>query len=204
MKEKYKSVFLNITGVFFLVLGIVATINSVYTSHPTQILYMCYLGLVLIGIGILTRKSFIIMSQIYILAIPLLIWNIDFFYWLIFDKPLWGITDYFFVNKVFNLGKVISLQHLFTVPLSIYVANLIGLKRRDAWKWSFVQIILVFIAVSILSPPEFNINCIFEPCINVSLGLPYELTWFLVIFAMTFLTSIILNYFLINRKNKKK
>ena len=84
------------------------------------------------------------MSQVYILTIPLLIWNIDFFYWLIFDKPLWGITDYFFVNNVFNLGKVISLQHLFTIPLSIYAANLIGVKRRDAWKWSFIQIILVF------------------------------------------------------------
>ncbi len=194
MKEQYKSVFLNVTGVFFLILGIIATVNSVYNSHPTQILYMCYLGLILIGIGILTRKSFIVMSQVYILAIPLLIWNIDFFHWLIFDKPLWGITDYFFVNLSFNLGKLISLQHLFTIPLSIYAASLIGVKRKDAWKWSFVQITLIFIAVSILSPPELNVNCVFEPCINISLGLPYELTWFLVIFAMTFITSVLLNY----------
>lgn len=204
MKREHKFILLNIIGIFFLVLGILAVVNSIYNNYPTQILYMCYFGIIFIGIGILTKKSFIIMSQVYILAIPLLLWDIDFFYWLIFDKPLWGITDYFFLNNVFNLGKIISLQHLFTIPLSIYAASLIGVKRRDAWKWSFIQIILVFSAVSILSPAELNINCVFEPCININSGLPYGLTWFLVIFAMTFISSVLLNYFIIPKSKTKK
>jgi len=193
MKKSMRFFILDLIGIFFLFLGIAAIANSLYIQNPTQILYMCYIGLLLIGIGILTKRSFIIMSQVYILAIPLLIWDIDFLYWLIMQKPLWGITDYFFLDKAFILGKIISLQHLFTVPIAIYAANKIGIKRKDSWKWSFIQILLVFIAVNIFSSPESNINCIFNPCINIVLGLPYRLTWFLIIFTMTFLTSILLN-----------
>ena len=204
MERKNKYLILDIIGVFFLALGIAAIANSMYNQNPTQILYMCYFGLILIGIGILTKRSYIIMSQVYILAIPLLIWTIDFLYWLIIRKPLWGITDYYFINTAFDLGKSVSLQHLFTVPLAIYAASLIGVKRKDAWKWSFIQVILIFAAVSLLSPPEANINCVFNPCINVYLGLPYKLTWFLIIFSMTFITSILLNYLPIIRvKNVK-
>jgi len=204
MDKKHKLIFLDILGGFFLIWGIIAIANSMYMQNPTQILYMCYLGLVLIGIGILTKRSFIIMSQIYILAIPLIIWDIDFLYWLIFNKPLWGITDYFFVENSFNIGKIISLQHLFTVPVAAYAAKLIGIKRKDAWKWSFVQIILVFIAVSLLSSRETNINCIFDPCLNIVMGLPYRITWFIVIFSMTFISALIINSFLIVKKNENK
>lgn len=145
------------------------------------------------------------MSQVYILAIPLLVWDIDFLYWLIFSKPFLGLTDYFFVGGSSLIGKIVSLQHLFTIPLAIYVASLIGVKRRDAWKLSFIQIILVFIAVTLLSSSELNINCIFNPCINVYFGLPYRLTWFLIIFSMTFITSVLLNYLqIIKVKNDKK
>ncbi len=193
MKKKHKFIVLDTLGVLFLVLGMIAMINSIYTKNPSQTLYMCNLGMTLIGIGILTKKSFIIMSQVYILAIPLLIWDVDFFYWLFLGKPLLGITDYFFLDTAFSIGKVVSLQHLFTVPLSIYAASLIGIKRKDAWKWSFVQITLVYIAVSLISPPELNINCIAKPCVDFYLGLPYGLTWFLIIFGMTFITSNLLN-----------
>lgn len=204
MKKRNKSILLNILGIFFLAFGLLAMVNSLINEQPTQILYMCYLGLVFIGIGILTRKSFIIMSQLYILTIPLLFWDIDFLYHFIFNKSLLGITDYFFVNNAFTIGKIISLQHLFTLPLAIYAVSLIGVKRRDAWKWSFFQIILVFLAVSFISPAELNINCVFKPCLNVESGLPYGLTWFLAIFAMTFLSVLVLNYFLVRKKNEKK
>jgi len=204
MDKKHKLIFLDILGGFFLIWGIIAIANSMYMQNPTQILYMCYLGLVLIGIGILTKRSFIIMSQIYILAIPLIVWDIDFLYWLIFNKPLLGITDYFFVENSFNIGKIISLQHLFTVPVAAYAAKLIGIKRKDAWKWSFVQIILVFIAVSLFSSRETNINCIFDPCLNIVMGLPYRITWFIVIFSMTFISGLIINSFLIVKKNENK
>ncbi len=202
MKRKTKLLLLDMLGVFFLFWGIVAIAVSMYNQNPTQILYMCYLGLVLIGIGILTKRSFIILSQVYILAIPLLVWDVDFLHWLIFQKPLFGITDYFFSGGHSLISSIISLQHLFTVPVAAYAAKKIGIKRRDAWKWSFVQITIVYIFVSLFTSPILNIDCIFNPCIHIYFGLPYRLTWFLIIFSMTFIASLGIN--LIILKNNKR
>lgn len=198
IKNKEKILFF--LGSYFLILGGIAIIRSLYRQTPSQILYACYIGTILIGIGILTKKSFIILSQVYILTIPLLIWNIDFIHWLIFNRPLWGITDYFFFDFSVTLDKFVTLQHLYTIPISIYAVKLIGLKRKDAWKWSFVQLFLMFITVLIFSSTNLNVNCVFRSCINLNYKLPYTLIWFLVSFAMTAITALFLNYFLLHKK----
>ncbi|MCW8965711.1 MAG: hypothetical protein OQK82_03355 [Candidatus Pacearchaeota archaeon] len=201
MKKKYKEIFLNFIGVFFLLIGILAIQSSLYKQTPTQILYMCYIGLILIGGGILTRNSFIVLSQIYILVLPLLVWDIDFLYQLIVGSPLFGITDYFFAVGGISLDKVITLQHLFTIPVSIYAVKLIGVKRYDAWKLSFVQITFVYILVNLVSSPELNVNCVFYSCVSF---LPsyyyYNVLWFVMIFSMTFISSVLINLFLRSRK----
>jgi hypothetical protein len=204
MKKKYKFWILNVFGVFFLVLGILAIINSLYIKNPMQVFWMCYVSLILIGTGILTRNSFLIMSQVYILAIPVLIWDADFLYQLILQKPLWGLTNYFFYDRALNLGKFISLQHLYTVPFALYTVHLIGLKRSDAWKLSFAQAFFVYIAISLFTTTESNINCVFNPCINVHFGIPYRLTWFLTFFTMIFITALIINNITFFKRKLKK
>ncbi len=202
MKKRNKIIILNLLGTYFLVLGIIAIVKSLYRGVPSQILYACYIGTILIGIGILTKTSFIVLSQVYILAIPLLIWDVDFIHWLIFNRPLWGITDYFFFDFSATIDKFVTLQHLYTVPLAIYAVKLIGVKRKDAWKWSFIQLILMFVAVTALSPPELNVNCVFASCIDINYWLPYNIIWFLVSFSMTSITALFLNYFLWPKKRK--
>lgn len=203
MKKSTKNIILDIIGIFLLILGIISISNSMYYQNPTQVLFMCYIGLMIIGIGILIKRTFLIMSQVYILTIPHIVWTIDFLYQQIFNKPLWGITDYFFIDNFLVLEKIISLQHIFTIPLAIYAVILIGLKRRDAWKLSLIQITIIYVLVTLLTLSETNINCVFSPCINVHIGLPYRLTWFVVLFLMTFITSILLNKFIIPKKRKK-
>ena len=195
MRKKYYSPILTCIGIFFLVVGMSAIVNTFINEEPTQILYLCYLGLLLMGVVVLTRNSFLILSQVYILTIPLAVWNIDFFYQLFAGGPLFGITDYFFVESTITLGKIISLQHIFSVPLALYAVNLIGVNRKDGWKLSFVEIIFIFLAVTALSPSELNVNCVYEPCLDISPRLPYELVWFFAIFSMTFFTSKLLHRF---------
>jgi hypothetical protein len=186
-------IIINILGGLFLFLGLGAVLNSLYLKNPTQIFWICYLSLIIIGVGLLTKNSFLIVSQLNILAIPLIIWDIDFLYWLLFNKPLFGITDYFFLDRIYTLGKIISLQHLFTLPVALFATYLIKLKRKDTWKLSIVQIVLVFFAITIFTPSEANINCVFNPCINVYIGLPYRLTWFIILFVMIAITVNIIN-----------
>jgi hypothetical protein len=201
MNKKTKADILNALGLVFLFWGISAISFSIYNQNNSQILNMCYFSLLIIGAGILFKKSSMIMSQIYILAIPLLIWNIDFLHWLIFQHPLFGITDYFFIGGYSLIGKIISLQHIFTIPLAIYAMKQIKIKRKDAWKWSFIQLTIIYFPVKLFSNPDMNINCVFNPCINISFGLPYELVWFSIAFSMTFVSSIIINFIL--SENKK-
>ncbi len=195
MKKGAEDFIVNLIGVIPLVLGILAVFNSFQNGNPSQILWLCYMGMILMGLGIILRKSFLVMSQIYILAIPLLIWDVDFIYYLATKKFLLGITNYFFVNPELNLGKIISLQHLVTIPMSVYAVYLIGLKRKDAWKLSALQIILAFLLVFFLTPPEANINCVFKACVDFSFGAPYQFEWFLASFGMIAFSVFVLNNF---------
>ena len=147
------------------------------------------------------------MSQVYILLIPHLLWTIDFFYQLILNKPLWGEKIYFFIDNFLIIGNIISLQHIFAIPIALYAVTLIGLKRKNAWILSFIQITIIYILVSLLTLSETNINCVFSSCINVHFGvpwIPYRLTWFIAIFSMTFISSSVVNYILSIKKIKSK
>lgn len=200
MKKSGENLLLNSMGFLFLFLGIIAIINSIYIKEPLHVFWMCYISLVLIGAGILLRNVYLVLSQIYILAIPILLWDIDFIHWLIFQQPLWGITDYFFLNMNFTLGKIISLQHLFTLPLAIFAVKKIGAKKTDAWKLSFLQILIVFALTIIFTPEESNINCIFNPCMNIPLNLPYEIAWFALFFGAILITKFSIDKFFFRKK----
>ncbi|MCF7910729.1 hypothetical protein K9L16_03590 [Candidatus Pacearchaeota archaeon] len=200
-KKLIENLILDLIGFFLFGFGIAAIANSLFQQNPYQIFWGCYLGLIIMGIGIIKRNSFLIMSQVYILAIPLLIWDIDFLYWIIFQQPLWGITDYFFLETTLELSKLISLQHLFSMPLALFAVSKIGLKRKDAWKLSFAQITIIFLLVLFITPPEQNINCVFALCGKYDFisDLAYRTLWFAGFFSMTFLTSILINKFILKK-----
>ena len=161
---------------------------------------MSYISLILLGIGALKKDGFLIASQIIILGIPYVFWNIDFYYYLINGRTLFGIVDYFFVPGSF-IGKLISSQHLFTIPVSLYSLYLIKLKRNDFWKVSFLQVAAVFFVTRLATSPEKNVNCVFKSCTNFNFGLPYILEWFLVYFAMVLFANLIINRIKIFTKN---
>ena len=178
-------------GIIFLIWGIIAIANSLMTE-PAQILWFCYLGLVLIGIGIFMGNGGLIGSQIAILGIPLIFWDIDFIYRAVSGLSLLGITDYFLVNRPI-LSQLISAQHLFTLPLALYALYLVKVKKTDFWKISIAEVIALFFASYLFSKPESNINCVFRSCVNVDIGLPYKIEWFLVFFVLIIVINFILS-----------
>ncbi|MDP4038956.1 MAG: hypothetical protein Q8P57_00015 [Candidatus Pacearchaeota archaeon] len=203
-----KKLILNILGVFFLALGILAMINTIYQGvnygvDLASILWFSYIGMILLGIAILKKDSDLVLSQINILGIPYVFWNIDFFYYLIKGKTLFGLVDYFFESGAL-FGKIISAQHLITIPLGLFAIYLIGLKTKNAWKLSFIQIFIVFIITRIATTPAENVNCVFKNCANFDFGIPYVLEWFLSYLIMIFITNwIICRIFYKNKKIKK-
>ncbi len=191
MDEKKKKIILNIFGWMFIILGIIAFINGLIRWGYEHVLWLSYFGLLIIGIGTLKRSSFLIMSQLNFLTIPYIIWDIDFFYVFFSGKSLFGLTDYIFNN--FVLSNLITLQHLFTVPLGFYLVYLIKIKRKDSWKLSCVYLTFMFFISQIFSSVESNINCVYRSCLKgIGIGY-YPILWFVILFGLVFLTMFIVN-----------
>jgi len=146
-----------IIGIYFLFIGSLAIAVSIYEGNFSSIFWICYLGLILSGLGILLKRVDILESQLNILLIPLLVWNIDFYATLFWGISPFGVTDYFFIGT-FSISKFVSLQHLTTIPLGIFALYLFQYKKRSALKVSFIQIILIFICPELffMQTPYFS------------------------------------------------
>jgi len=207
MVNKKRDIIFKIFGIYFIILAILAVINAFLHPETASPLWFCYIAVLFIGIGILLKKSEFIITQINIMAIPLILWNIDFFYQLITKKQLWGITDYFFATGwMGSLGNFITLQHLYVLPVGLVFIYLLGISKKNLWKWSFLEVVLVFIASSVFSVYEENVNCAFKSCINfITLGSPYyQILWFFSVFLMVFLTNRFLIYIFKTYKKKNQ
>jgi hypothetical protein len=198
-----KEKILNLSGLLFLFFGIGAIINTIVFLEDglAPILWFCYSAMILISIGIFRRDSFLILAQLNILGLPLLFWNFDFFYHLIFGRSYLGIVDYFFTPG--NLfGKIISLQHLITIPLVILAIYFLGLKRKDSWKLSFYEITFFFLLSRIFTGVSENVNCVYENCANFTFGLPHILEWFLANVVMILIVNYLVVFVLYKKKEK--
>lgn len=198
---KKKRTIINLIGFFYLLIGISAIVNTIYQEDLAPLLWFCYVGMILLGIGALRKDSLLVVSQLNILAIPLIVWTIDLIYGLIMGQTLFGVVDYFFLPGPL-IGKIISLQHLFTIPLGIYLLFLVKLKRKDAWKLSFATLIILFFITRFFTTEFYNINCVYEPCMNFNVVTSiYPIVWFSVSFIGVFLTNFVIVKFLTRSKN---
>lgn len=197
-KANIKSV--NLIGWILFLWGIAAIVDNILKINTgiAPILWMSYICLILLGIGILRKNSALIASQIVIIFIPYVFWNLDFFHHLITKESLFGITDYFFTPGNI-IGKIIALQHIFNLPLSIYSMNLIGLKSKAFPIVSLIQVSIVFVISRQVTNPIQNVNCVYRNCANFTFGLPQTAEWFIAQFLMISLTS----WFLIKIFHKK-
>lgn len=78
MTQRKESI-LNVIGIWFLALGIIAMLDSIYNGNYYQIFWFCYVALILLGIGFILRKDGLILAQLSFLFIPIIVWNFDFF-----------------------------------------------------------------------------------------------------------------------------
>ncbi|MDP3882085.1 MAG: hypothetical protein Q8Q31_04395 [Nanoarchaeota archaeon] len=190
---RLKEIILNIIGVFLIVVGVVAILYAFYLGTPSLILWFCYMGSIMMGLGVLRRSNLLILSQVNILLIPALVWSLDLFYILVFQDSFLGITDYFFREPLF--ARIISLQHIYNVPLALIALFIIG-KNQDrnikyAWKFSFAQVAVIFVLSRIFLTREDNVNWAYYGGFSAPIvlpGLAYAFLWFIGVFLMILLT----------------
>jgi hypothetical protein len=79
MNKKTKENTLKIIGFIFLGIYIYIFIGFVISKDLLGLFWMCYIGIFLITLGIFLKKPNLVLSQIFILLIPDLLWTLDFF-----------------------------------------------------------------------------------------------------------------------------
>lgn len=187
MKEDKKEKLLDILGWTLILVGISVIMFSILSGEIWMVLWMCYITAFIAGIGILKRNSKLVVSQFSIIAIILLIWNLDFFYYLIFGKALIITQPYFFnFNSSFAL---INLYHILALPIFIMSLYLMKIKEYNFWMISIPQVIFLYVATRLLTPPEYNVNCIMQSCLSTNFGNLYPLVWFSLFPISIYLTS---------------
>lgn len=175
-----------VVGIIYILVGLLAFSNSFVYGRSEEIFWFCYFSMILIGIGLLTKKVSLVASQIYILLIPDVVWTIDFIAYLIRDTPWLGIVDYFFIPGRPFLMNAVTLQHLFTVPLVLYFLRHSQSPRQDFWFISCIQVAIIYVLTKLFTSPVFNVNCVYKFCGNLQPNSNYTLWWFGAFFIMIF------------------
>ena len=195
MKEKSKKIILYLIAGIFLFFLSCAIIFYFQFKLYIGLLWICYTAITIIILGIILKKPSLILSQVIILTFFDIFWIIDFFYMLITGNSFLGITNYFFDNN-FLLKKILTLQHIFTIPLSVVALSLIKVKKNNKIiLMSFAEIIFFYL-LSFLLPPEYGINCLpistFCTSFVFPKSIPYPLIWLVLLSSFSIISYYIL------------
>jgi hypothetical protein len=186
-------------GIIIFLVGVLGIFNAFNYDRIYDVFWFCYLGSILLGAGIITSNVSLIKSQLYILVIPDIIWAVDFFTRLSTGKSAVGIVDYFFIETNI-LVKIVSLQHLFILPLALLAIWFIGKPIRTNNKGmliSVIQVTFIYLATLIFTPVESNVNCAYRLCSQFAWTTNlYPLIWFAGVLVMLFATRYLLNLLL--------
>ena len=180
----------DVVGVGLILVGVFAIGYNLFLGNFDAILWFCYLSLIITGFGIVAENGDVIVTQLNILTIPALIWTVDFAFMLAGHSPF-GITTYFWGEGL--IAKIISLQHLVTVPLAFYCLSIVKFGKTGMWKFSFLQAIVIFGLSRFFTHPLNNINYVFgSPFFMNNLGEVYPFVWFAVAFVAIFVTNFLI------------
>jgi len=127
-------------------------------------LWFCSISLLLIAIGFIFRKPAILISVLSIALIFQVDWILDFFSHAFFLTPLTTSTSYIFEYGHTLPEFILSLRHLFMIPLAF-----LGIKEiKKTGKYAIIVTISILILLGVVSffitTPVYNINCSQRPC----------------------------------------
>lgn len=211
MEKGTKNIFLYVIGSIVFITLILSIIKFVIMEEFVLLLWFCYIGLLLISIGIFTKNSSLILSQVLILAIPELFWIIDFLVSTITGSPLFGFASYIFNSTRIPLENFLSLFHIYIIPLAISALAITKIKIKDykALIISFTEIFIIFILGITINFGEYSgINCLPTPeeCSSIIFPsfLPYFVWWWIILSFSILISYLIINHLNFLKKNKKE
>ncbi len=178
---------LDILGWIFLLLGIASVCGHLVFQNWRYAIWFCNHAMIITGLAVIYRNRFWLTAMLNWAVIPVSIWTLDFIVRVVFGVFIFGVTTYMFEGSVWN--NLMSLQHLFTVPLMLYAMHLLKKPAKWAWLGTTAHGIILWIISYYFITPDYNVNCVHSACTLLN-GLPYYVTlWPLIAILMFFLTN---------------
>lgn len=198
MAQQQKEAVLDVLGWLFLALGILSVFWHTAFGRWQYAVWFCNHAMLIAGIAVLLRSRFWLTAMLNWALIPVSAWAIDFIARLFFGVFVFRITEYMFVDQWWK--HLLSLQHLFTVPLMLYALHLLGKPSPRAWLGTGAYGLALWITSYFLITPDYNINCAHEACVPW-LALPgYAFVWPLIALATFLATNLFLVWLFSARK----
>jgi hypothetical protein len=176
---------------FFCAIGFYLT-NKIYVG----LLWICYTALPLTIIGILLKKPNLILTQLFIIMVPDLLWIADFIGIILTGNSFLGISKYVFDSGSF-FKKIVTLQHLYTVPLAILSLGILKINKIkiNLLLISFCEL-MIFFTIGFMLPSQIGINCLPASTSCTSFifpaAIPYPLIWIIIEFSFATISYFIL------------
>ncbi len=124
---------------------------------PQNFLWICDLGNIILLFALWTESSLLVSSQFVAVFLVDLLWTLDVGAQLLGIGPIIGGTEYMFNRTIPISIRILSLFHLFTPPLLVYLTTKLGYDRRGL----LLQTLLTWIVLPltfVLTAPERDIN----------------------------------------------
>jgi hypothetical protein len=202
MAKRQKERILDALGWFFIVLGITTAGWYVLFSRWQYAFWFCNHAMIIAGIALLKRNKFWTTATLNWALVPVSMWVIDFAGKVLFDAHVLGITEYMFIGPWW--GRILSLQHLFTVPLLLYALQLLGAADKNAWLGTTAHGAILWLISYFIITPDYNVNCAHEACQSWLRGEYYVVLWPLIAVALFYLTNAFLVWLLNSRAARRQ
>jgi hypothetical protein len=142
----------------------VAVLVPVYWRHygPSNFLWFSDVALLLTVAALWLESSLLASMMTLAVALPELVWNVDFFARVLTRRSPIGLAAYMWDPRIPVPVRGLSLFHIFLPALLLWLVARLGYDRR-AWLAQSVLSTVVLLATWLFTDPAKNINWAFGP-----------------------------------------
>jgi hypothetical protein len=131
-------------------------------NGPANFLWLCDFANWMVFLAIWTESALLASSQLAGIFLIQLVWAVDFASGLLFGRHPVGGTEYMFDSATPLWLRGLSLFHLWTVPLLVWLVRQIGYDRRG-WQVQTAIAGVLFPLGVVAGTREQNLNWIYAP-----------------------------------------
>ena len=159
-------------GIFFGIWWAFDLILKVWLYRgELDFLWICSINLLLLGYALYRRNGFLLQAFLSISLIVQSVWIIDYVGIAFLGHPTNYNADYVFTESWIEFLN--SQRHLFMIPVALFGWMSFGKPEPKNWRFVVLYLFAILLVVRLMTAPEYNINCVYEPCGTVlEFGLP--------------------------------